>query len=79
MRLLLVVCGVTVVACVGATEPNQPNCFYRGDTIAYSVVSLDHIAIVCDWTVATTTQCFTHPAVTYGQRDCKEGEKWPRH
>lgn len=72
-------CGaVGLVACVGATEPNRENCFAVGDTVAFSVVSLSGVAIVCDWTIQKTTLCKTHPVQRYGQADCMEGEKYPR-
>lgn len=77
---LAVFAGVALVACVSAVEPNPETCLMPGDTIAYSVVSLGGVAIVCDWTFQKSTQCYTNgkQPVRYGQADCKEGEKWPR-
>lgn len=79
-RVFLLLCAVALVACVGMTEPDRDNlhCRYPGDTIAYQVVSLGGVAIHCEWTVATKEACFTNIIQKYGQKDCKEGEKWPR-
>lgn len=77
--VLLAACGFA--ACITDPTPGRsPYCYYAGDTIAYSVVSLGGIAIVCDWTIQKETICHdTRVGRLYGQADCTEGEKWPRH
>lgn len=79
---MLFICTLAAVtACITDPTPGRsPYCYYPGDTIAYSVVSLGGIAIVCDWTVQQSLECKdTRVERLYGQADCKEGEKWPRH
>lgn len=75
--MLIAACGFA--ACITDPTPGRSSyCSYPGDTVAYSVVSLGGVVIVCDWTVSTTQECGSATVKLYGQADCMEGQKWPR-
>lgn len=77
MLILIAACGFA--ACITDPTPGRSAyCAYPGDTVAYSVVSLGGVAIVCDWTVSAVEACGTSVVKRYGQADCMEGQKWPR-
>lgn len=77
-NFLLLFSAVALLACVEYTGPNRERCLMPGDTIAYQSVTLNGIAIHCEWTVATEITCPGGRVTRYGRADCMEGEKWPR-
>lgn len=81
-QILLLLTAVTLVACIGATDPNADrlHCLYPGDTIGL-VAPLhpsDSTVIACIWALEIKTRCYVGEVTRLSQATtpCIEGEKW---
>lgn len=79
MRLLLVVCGITVVACVGATEPSRDfHCLYPGDTVGVvEFHDANRVTTSCTFIVQKALECddAINSRILFHAKDCVVGQK----